>query len=80
MNYKEAEQILNWKYQEPYSIYNMDESDECIDELRPKYPKNLFDDIVRLTKIPSNGKILEIGCGTGQATLPKFLYALYRNR
>lgn len=33
MNYDEAKQISEWIYEEPYSIYSMDESDECIDEL-----------------------------------------------
>ncbi len=37
---------------------------------RPGYPESLFEDIIRLSGIPTRGKILEIGCGTGQATLP----------
>ncbi|MCU6713189.1 GNAT family N-acetyltransferase [Paenibacillus sp. J5C_2022] len=28
-----ATQISTWKYEDPYSFYNMDESDECISEL-----------------------------------------------
>jgi ubiquinone/menaquinone biosynthesis C-methylase UbiE len=36
--------------------------------MRPSYPKKLFIDLKRLTAIPVNGRILEIGCGTGQAT------------
>ena len=39
------------------------------DEVRPGYPEALFDDVVLLSRIPSGGRILEIGCGTGQATL-----------
>jgi [ribosomal protein S18]-alanine N-acetyltransferase len=33
MNYDRAKQISEWAYQEPYSIYCMDGSDECINEL-----------------------------------------------
>ncbi|GHO49605.1 class I SAM-dependent methyltransferase [Ktedonospora formicarum] len=40
------------------------------DQARPGYPEALFDDIVALTSLPPNGRLLEIGCGTGQATLP----------
>jgi SAM-dependent methyltransferase len=40
------------------------------DETRPGYPEALIDDIIAFSDIPSDGAILEIGCGTGQATLP----------
>ncbi|MBV9387673.1 MAG: class I SAM-dependent methyltransferase [Chroococcidiopsidaceae cyanobacterium CP_BM_ER_R8_30] len=40
------------------------------DQARPGYPEELFDAIVSLSGIPSDGRILEIGCGTGQATVP----------
>lgn len=40
------------------------------DRFRPGYPDALFDDLVRLSGIPAGGRILEIGPGTGQATLP----------
>ncbi len=40
------------------------------DEVRPGYPEALFDDVVSLSGIPPEGSILEIGCGTGQATVP----------
>ncbi len=33
-------------------------------------PWGLFDDVVSLSGIPPGGRVLEIGCGTGQATLP----------
>jgi SAM-dependent methyltransferase len=33
-------------------------------------PWGLFDDVVSLSGIPPGGRALEIGCGTGQATLP----------
>jgi SAM-dependent methyltransferase len=40
------------------------------DEVRPGYPEELFDDVVSLSGIAEGGRILEIGCGTGQATVP----------
>ncbi|WBW96412.1 GNAT family N-acetyltransferase [Oceanirhabdus sp. W0125-5] len=33
MNYDEAKEISKWIYEEAYSIYSMDQSDECINEL-----------------------------------------------
>lgn len=38
------------------------------DESRPGYPEELVRDVVSLSGIPSRGRILEIGCGTGKAT------------
>ena len=43
---------------------------QLYDEVRPGYPEELFDDVVSLSGIPPGGRVLEIGCGTGQATLP----------
>src|SRR5882724_8014913 len=40
------------------------------DSRRPGYPAALIKDILRLSRIPARGRILEIGCGTGQATKP----------
>ncbi|BAY74858.1 type 11 methyltransferase [Nostoc linckia NIES-25] len=40
------------------------------DRVRPGYPEALFDDVVSLSRINPGGRILEIGCGTGQATIP----------
>lgn len=39
-------------------------------QVRPRYPEVLFDDVVSLSEIPPGGRILQIGCGTGQATVP----------
>lgn len=33
MTNEKAMQISNWKYKEPYTIYSMDDSEECISEL-----------------------------------------------
>ncbi len=38
--------------------------------IRPGYPEALIDDIIALSKLPEDGSILEVGCGTAQATLP----------
>jgi SAM-dependent methyltransferase len=47
-----------------------DEAAALYDEVRPGYPEELFDDVVSLSGIEPAGRILEIGCGTGQATVP----------
>ena len=39
------------------------------DRARPRYPSALFDDLAELTGIRSGARVLEIGPGTGQATL-----------
>ena len=46
------------------------EDAELYDRARPGYPQALFDDLVRETGVSSRDRILEIGCGTGQATVP----------
>ena len=50
------------------AVFNNDSAN--YDQMRPSYPRELFTDLTRLTQIPEAGKILEIGCGTGQATIP----------
>jgi SAM-dependent methyltransferase len=42
---------------------------ERYDAARPTYPKALFDDLVELADIPAGGHILEIGPGTGKASV-----------
>ncbi len=39
-------------------------------EARPGYPEELIDDVVAFSGIGEGGRILEVGCGTGKATLP----------
>jgi len=48
------------------------------DKYRPAYPKKLFRDIVNYSNISQDCRILEIGCGTGQAT-QGFLELGYNN-
>ncbi|MEG0307709.1 MAG: methyltransferase domain-containing protein [Clostridium sp.] len=40
------------------------------DKYRPTYPEELFLDVINYSNISSDSKALEIGIGTGQATLP----------
>ena len=47
-----------------------DEDAELYDEMRPAYPEALIKDVLELSEISQRGRILEIGCGTGQATIP----------
>jgi SAM-dependent methyltransferase len=43
---------------------------ELYDKVRPSYPEELVEDALALSGIPADGRILEIGCGPGNATLP----------
>ncbi|HEY6739859.1 MAG TPA: class I SAM-dependent methyltransferase [Actinopolymorphaceae bacterium] len=37
---------------------------------RPDYPPELFEDLVVLTGVTPPARLLEVGCGTGKATIP----------
>jgi SAM-dependent methyltransferase len=39
------------------------------DAYRPGYPAELVEDVIRISGIPPDGRILEIGSGTGKATI-----------
>ncbi|MEM8534632.1 MAG: class I SAM-dependent methyltransferase [Chloroflexota bacterium] len=47
-----------------------DEVAQLYDAVRPSYPDALFEAIVELAQLPDDAHILEIGAGTGKATLP----------
>src|SRR5260370_38301699 len=47
-----------------------DQVAEYYDEARPKYPARLFDDLLTAAAVGAQPRVLEIGPGTGQATLP----------
>jgi SAM-dependent methyltransferase len=40
------------------------------DRVRPRYPDEVFADLVALAELPAAARLVEVGCGTGQATLP----------
>ena len=42
---------------------------ELYDRTRVSYPPQLIDDIITYSGIKQNGHILDVGCGTGQATV-----------
>ncbi len=42
---------------------------DLYDEVRPGYPEELVEDVLDLSGLPADGRILEIGCGPGNATL-----------
>ena len=45
-----------------------DEVAELYAQVRPGYPAALFDDLVSLAGLAPAARVLEVGCGTGQAT------------
>lgn len=47
-----------------------DEAPELYDRVRPGYPEQLFDDLAALAALRPGSRVLELGCGTGQATVP----------
>ena len=47
-----------------------DQVAQLYDKARPHYPAALFDDIIAYAQLQDKARILEIGCGTGQATGP----------
>ena len=46
------------------------EDAELYDRARPGYPEALYDDLLRVTGLGKGDRVLEVGCGTGQATVP----------
>jgi SAM-dependent methyltransferase len=47
-----------------------EEVPELYERARPLYPPQLFGDLVAYADLKPGSRVLEIGCGTGQATLP----------
>ena len=47
-----------------------DEDAGLYDRMRPGYPDELFDDLAVLAGLRHGSRVLELGCGTGQATVP----------
>jgi SAM-dependent methyltransferase len=38
--------------------------------VRPDYPAGLIDHLLRVTGLPADARLLEVGCATGKATIP----------
>ena len=47
-----------------------EEVPELYDRARPGYPPEVFDDLIGLAGLAPGARLLEIGCGTGKATVP----------
>src|SRR5262249_28883928 len=47
-----------------------EQAPDLYDRARPRYPDALFDDLASLAQLPRDARICEIGCGTGQASVP----------
>lgn len=50
--------------------FTFNEDVENYDKWRPGYCKELFNDIIQYSELNKNKKAIEIGIGTGQATIP----------
>ncbi len=46
-----------------------DDSPELYDRSRAVPPQSLFDDLITLARLEPGARLVEVGCGTGQATL-----------
>ncbi|PSK97964.1 methyltransferase family protein [Murinocardiopsis flavida] len=47
-----------------------DATAEKYERTRPVFPPRLFDDLVKCSGLTAGDRVVEIGCGTGQATVP----------
>ena len=47
-----------------------DDAPELYDRTRPVCPPQVLDDLIALAGLHAGARLVEIGCGTGQATLP----------
>jgi SAM-dependent methyltransferase len=48
---------------------SFDEEAELYDRARPSYAEALVDEVIARSRIPAGGRILEVGAGTGKATV-----------
>jgi SAM-dependent methyltransferase len=48
--------------------WTFDQYAELYDKARPDYPETIFDDLFAIGGLASDAAVLELGCGTGQAT------------
>jgi trans-aconitate methyltransferase len=47
-----------------------DDVAQIYDEVRPRYPQEIVEQIITFAALPAYSRIFEVGCGTGQMTLP----------
>jgi cyclopropane fatty-acyl-phospholipid synthase-like methyltransferase len=47
-----------------------DDAAQLYDEVRPRYPEEIIEHIIAFAALPAQGRVFEVGCGTGQMTLP----------
>ena len=43
---------------------------DVYDRARPAYPESLVDEVVSYARLVGGDPVLEVGCGTGKATVP----------
>lgn len=48
---------------------SFDKVAKTYDEVRPSYPEKLINDIIEKTNLKTNDRLLEVGAGTGKATI-----------
>ena len=60
----DEQSVLNWNK----DSQSFDTIASLYEKFRPSYPRKLVEDIIELCRLPENGRILEIGSGTGKAT------------
>lgn len=49
---------------------SFDDVADLYDEVRPTYPVGVIDRVIQFARLQDQSEILEIGCGTGQMTVP----------
>ena len=52
---------LSWQFDDAAQLY---------DEVRSRYPEEIVEYIIAFAALPAQGRVFEVGCGTGQMTLP----------
>ena len=52
---------LSWQFDDVAQLY---------DEVWPRYPEDIIEHIIAFAALPAHARVFEVGCGTGQMTLP----------